>query len=69
MITLNNRFVQLMSAAILLVMVFGLLSLIWPVIIALFLGVLLLLRAFSAEQETVALWLTEIGNVPILFAL
>ena len=67
MITLNNRFVQLMSTAILLVMVFGFLSLIWPVIIALFLGVLLLLRACSAEQETAVLSWTEVGHVSIIF--
>lgn len=69
MITLNKPFVRLTSAAILLVMVFGLLSLIWPIIIALFLGVFLLLRACSTEQETAALWLPEVGNVPIVFAL
>lgn len=69
MITLNKPFVRLTSAAILLVMVFGLLSLIWPIIIALFPGVFLLLRACSAEQETAALWLPEVGNAPIVFAL
>lgn len=69
MITLNKPFVRLTSAAILPVMVFGLLSLIWPIIIALFLGVFLLLRACSAEQETAALWLPEVGNVPIVFVL
>lgn len=69
MITLNKPFVRLTSAAILLVMVFGLLSLIWPIIIALFPEVFLLLRACSAEQETAALWLPEVGNVPIVFAL
>lgn len=69
MITLNKPFVRLTSAAILLVMVFGLLSLIWPIIIALFPGVFLLLRACSAEQETAALWLPEVGNVSIVFAL
>lgn len=69
MITLNKPFVRLTSAAILLVMIFGLLSLIWPIIIALFPGVFLLLRACSAEQETAALWLPEVGNAPIVFAL
>ncbi len=69
MITLNKRLAQLTSAAMLLVMAFGLLSLIWPNSIALFLGGFLLLRACSAEQETAALWLPEVGHVPIVFAL
>ncbi len=69
MITLNNPFVQLTSAAILPVMVFGLLSLIWTIIIALLPGVLLLFRDCRAEQETAALRLTEVGNVTFLFAL
>lgn len=67
MVTLKNQLVQLMSAAIILVMVFGLLSLIWPIIIALFIGVLLLLRSYSAEQETAVLSWTEIGHVSIIF--
>ena len=69
MITLRSRFVQLTSAAILLVMGFAALSLIWPAIIALFVGVLLLLRSCSTEQETAMLSWTEVGHVPILFAL
>jgi len=67
MITLNHRFVQLTSAAILLVMVFGLLSLIWPTIIVLVVGVLQLLRTCSAEQETTVLWPTEVGPMSIIF--
>lgn len=70
MITLNNPFVQLTSAAILPVMVFGLLSLIWTIIIiALLPGVLLLFRDCRTEQETAALRLTDVGNVSFLFAL
>jgi UPF0716 family protein affecting phage T7 exclusion len=67
MITLANQFRQLTSTAIILGMICGILM-IWPGIIALFLGVPLLLRACTSEQETAALWLTEVGKVPILFA-
>lgn len=69
MITLNKRFVQLTSAAILFVMVFVFLSLIWPSIITLFVGVFLLLRAYNAEQQTAALWLPEVGHLPIAVGL
>ena len=69
MITLSKRFVQSTSATILFVTVFVLLSMIWPIIITLFLGVFLLLRACSAEQQPAALWLPEVGHVPIAVAL
>ncbi len=48
MITLTNQFRQLTSTAIILGIIFGILM-IWPSIIALFLGVLLLLRACTSE--------------------
>lgn len=44
MITVKNQLAQLTSAALILVIVFGVLM-IWPGIIALFLGVLLLLQS------------------------
>jgi hypothetical protein len=41
---------------------------IWPAIIALSLGVLLLLQSFGAEQEVVVLSWSEIGNLSIVFS-
>lgn len=49
------------------VMVVGALAMIWPSIIALFLGVFLLLKSCSAEQEIAGLSWTEIGNLSIVF--
>lgn len=68
MITVKSQFVQLTLSAIALVLALGALSLIWPGIIALFLGVFMLLQSCSAEQEISALSWTEVGNVPIVFA-
>lgn len=68
MITVKNQFLQLMLSAITFVLVVGALSMIWPGIIALFLGVLWLLQSFSAEQEIVVVSWAEVGHVPIVFA-
>lgn len=67
MITVKNQLVQLTSAAIIFVMIFGVLM-IWPGIMALFLGVFLLLQSCGAEQETATVSWTEAGNVPAIFA-
>ncbi|MBH0201646.1 MAG: hypothetical protein HP496_04930 [Nitrospira sp.] len=68
MITVKNQFLQLTLSAITFALVVGALSMIWPGIIALFLGVLWLLQSFSAEQEMVVLSWVEVGNTPIVFA-
>ena len=68
MTTVKSQFVQLTSAGIILVLIFGTLSMIWPGILALFLGVFLLLQSCGAEPEIVALSWTEVGHVPIAFA-
>ena len=49
MITVKNQFLQLTLSVITFVLVVGALSMIWPGIIALFLGVLWLLQSFHAE--------------------
>ncbi|MDF0650273.1 MAG: hypothetical protein P0121_02245 [Nitrospira sp.] len=41
---------------------------IWPVILSIFLGVLLLLQSFSAEPEIAVLSWVEVGHVPIVLA-
>lgn len=67
MITVKSQAVQMTLRAITLVLILGALSMIWPGIIALFLGLLLVLQYFSAEQEIVVLTWTEVGNLSIVF--
>lgn len=67
MITAQNQFLQLRSAAIILVIIFGFLML-WPGIIGLFLGVLLLLKSCCAKQGTAVLSWTEVDHLPMVFA-
>ena len=68
MITAKSQFLQLTLSAITFVLVVGALSMIWPGIIALFLGALWLLQSFSVEPEMAVLSWTEVGHVPIVFA-
>ncbi len=67
MITVKNQFLQLTLSAITFVLVVGALSMIWPGIIAIFLGVLWLLQSFNAEQEMVVLSWAEVENASIVF--
>lgn len=67
MIKAQSQIIQQTFAAIALVLVLGALSMIWPAIIALSLGVLLLLQSFGAEQEIVVLSWSEVGNLSIAF--
>jgi UPF0716 family protein affecting phage T7 exclusion len=59
---------QQMVVALTLLLVLGALSMIWPGIIALFLGVLLLLESCGLGQEIVVLSWTEVGQAPMVFA-
>ncbi len=68
MITAKSQFLQLTLSAITFVLVVGALSMIWPAIMALFLGALWLLQSFSVEPEMAVLSWTEVGHVPIVFA-
>ncbi len=56
---------QLPLAAITFVFVLGVLSMIWPGIIALSLGVLVLVQSCSVEQEMALLSWAEIGKVSL----
>ena len=68
MIRVKSTLVQQALAGMTLVLVIGALSMIWPGIFALFLGVLLLLlQSCGAEQEIVMLSWGEISNLPIVF--
>ncbi len=68
MTTKKSQFVHHALTAITLVLVLGVLSMIWPGIIAVFLGVLLLLQALTASQEIALLSWIEGGHVPIVFS-
>lgn len=52
----KSPFVQQAWAGITVILVLGALSMIWPVIMTLFVGIFLLLQSCSAEQEIAALW-------------
>ncbi len=66
MITVKSQFVQHTLTAMTLFLVIGALSMIWPAIFALFLGVLLLLQSLSAEPEIAVLSWTEVSNLSIV---
>jgi hypothetical protein len=68
MITAKSQFLQLTLSAITFVFVIGALSMIWPVIIALFLGVLWLLQSCCVEQAVAVLSWVEVSNVPVVVA-
>ena len=68
MITAKSRFGHLTVEAITFMLVLGALSMIWPAVIAVFLGVLLLIQWLSAEPEVVMLVWTEIENMPEVVA-
>jgi uncharacterized membrane protein len=68
MTTAQSPFIQHTVATITLVLVLGALLMIWPGILALFLGVFLLLKSCSTEQEPVVLSWPEMGNLSIVFA-
>ena len=68
MITVKSQFIQLTLSAITFVMVVGALSMIWPAILALFLGVLMLLQSLGTEPDVAVLSWNEVGHVPIVVA-
>ena len=68
MITAKSQLLQLTLSAITFVVVISALSMIWPAIIALFLGALWLLQSFSVEPEMAVLSWTEVGHVPVVLA-
>lgn len=67
MITAKSRFGHLTVEAITFMLVLGALSMIWPAVIAVFLGVLLLIQWLSVEPEMAVLAWNEIGNLPMIF--
>jgi hypothetical protein len=68
MITVKSQFLQLTLSAITFALVIGALSMIWPAIIALFLGALLLLQSLGTEPDVAVLSWAEVGQVPVVVA-
>ncbi|HMS82876.1 MAG TPA: hypothetical protein PKD12_04440 [Nitrospira sp.] len=66
MITVKSPFVQNMVAAMTFVFVLGVLSMVWPVIIAIFLGILLLLQSLNSEPGIAALSWAEVETTSIV---
>ncbi|MBX3303797.1 MAG: hypothetical protein KF693_16410 [Nitrospira sp.] len=64
----KNPLVQQALAGITVILVLGALSMIWPVIITLFIGIFLLFQSCSVEQEIAVLLWTEFDNLSIVFA-
>ena len=67
MTTVKSPLIQLTLAAITLVFIVGTLSMIWPSIIALFLGVFLLIQSFSIGQDVAMGSCAEFGHVSVVF--
>jgi hypothetical protein len=63
---LKSQFAQHVLAAITLALVLGALSMIWPAILAVFLGILLLLQSLTAEPEIAILSLSEVEHVSVV---
>ena len=68
MISAKSQFLQHTLAAITFIFILGALSLIWPGIIALFLGALLLFQSLSTEPEMAVLSWNEVSHLPIILA-
>jgi hypothetical protein len=69
MMTPNVRFGRHALEAMTVVFVFGALSVIWPSIIALSIGIFLLLQSFLGAEQTIAIlsW-TEVSHLPVVFS-
>lgn len=64
MIKVKRQSLQLMLSVITAVLVVGSLSMVWPAIIALFLGAILLLQSCCLEEMIAMLSWAEIGYMP-----
>ena len=65
MITIKSHLLQQTMVVMTLILLFAALSMIWPTIIALSFGILLLIQYFGVEQERVILSWAETDNVSI----
>ena len=63
-----HQFAQHTKEAMVFVLVLGSLSMIWPAIMALAFGFILLLQSFGIEQHIAMLFSAQISHLPIIFA-
>jgi len=68
MSTVKSQFFQMTMAAVVFIFILGALSMTWPVIMALFWGVLLLLESFNADLEIEVLSWVGGGHVSFVVA-
>ncbi len=67
MVTRKSLLVQTIREAITSVLILGILSILWPAIIVLMMGVFLLLYSWTAEEEFVVLSWSKVDNVSFVF--
>jgi hypothetical protein len=69
MIKVKSQSLQLTLSVITFVLVVGSLSMIWPAIIALFVGAVLLLQTCCFEEVIAMLSWAEVGHMPVVASL
>jgi hypothetical protein len=67
MVTAKSQFSHHAMAATVFVLVLGALSMIWPGIMALVVGLFLVLQSFGVEPQLTVLTGAELSNLPIVF--
>lgn len=67
MLTPQNQLAQTTLAVMLFILVLGMLSMIWPGIMALMFGLFLLLQSCGVGQEIAVLSWTEVSALPVTF--
>ena len=67
MMITTHQLAQRTLAAMMFVFILGILSMIWPSIIALMFGVFLLLQSCGADQEITVLSWTDVSALPVTF--
>lgn len=68
MVAAKSQLAQHTFEVMVVFLVLGSLSMIWPGIIALMVGFFLLLQSFGVEQQIAVLSSAEISNVPMAFS-
>jgi hypothetical protein len=68
MVTRISQLIESVKEAITCVLILGMLSIIWPVIIVCIMGAFLFLYSWSAEEEFVVLFWPKVGNFYHLYS-
>jgi hypothetical protein len=66
MIIVKNQFIQHLLTAVTLVLVLGALSMIWPMILAIFLWILGLFQSISTKPAVAVLFWDEVGSISVV---